>query len=93
MQFQLLLNWFYLKKWYESVRYVRRNDIVMTKETDDLPYAHDDEPFLQLVDRTYRDDQLHEWEPPSAVQADPESLGYMGTCSLDVWILDIPLFH
>lgn len=47
-----------------------------------LPYARNDEPFLQLVNRTYPDDELHEWEPMSPVPGKPGEPGYMGMAVL-----------
>lgn len=60
------------------VTYVRRWHHEVKRSSLDLPYAHDDEPFLELVDRTYRNDELFEWEPPSPVRGDPREHGFMG---------------
>lgn len=43
-----------------------------------LPYAADDEPFLHLVDKTYKDADLHKWEPAiynGTKLGDPRHLG------------------
>lgn len=45
---------------------------------EELPYAQDNEPFLQLVDKTYSDADLYEWEPAPPVPSDPNEPGYMG---------------
>lgn len=48
------------------------------KEQIELPYARDDEPFLELVPRSYPPEMLHEWEPASPVHGNPDEPGYMG---------------
>lgn len=46
--------------------------------SESLPYVSDDEPFAHLVDKTYNDRDLHEWEPAPPVHSDPNEPGYMG---------------
>lgn len=57
---------------------VEDSTYVSNDPPEDLPYARDDEPFLQLVDSKYPDEDLYKYEPPSPVYSDPNSPGYMG---------------
>lgn len=41
-------------------------------------YVSDDEDFLQLVDKTYNDNLLFEWEPAPPLHQDPNEPGYLG---------------
>lgn len=45
---------------------------------NDLPYARDEEDFLELIPRRYSDEDLFEWEPAVPVVGDPDEPGYMG---------------
>lgn len=48
------------------------------RREDDLPYAGDDEDFLQLVPKTYSAYDLFEWQPPPPIKGDPNEPGYNG---------------
>lgn len=41
-------------------------------------YVSDDEDFLPLVDKTYNDKLLFEWEPAPPLHQDPNEPGYLG---------------
>lgn len=51
---------------------------VSVAKDKDWTYAKDDEPFLQLVPKTYSDSDLYEWESAPPVPSDPNEPGYMG---------------
>lgn len=57
-----------------------RQSSTFNKQTVDehLPYARDDEPFLELIEKRYNDSQLFEWEPAVSLPHDPNEPGYMG---------------
>lgn len=84
--FQMLVNSILVNQWirYHTLTYNNKVSGVPfaitydDNRSDNLPYARDDEPFLQLIKSTYRDDQLHEWLPRSPVQGNSSEPGYMG---------------
>lgn len=65
-----------LKRAVEKVQSVVVIDNVHAPE--DLPYATDDEPFLHLVNKTYNDEDLHEWEPATYNGTRPGDPGHLG---------------
>lgn len=38
----------------------------------------DDEPFLELVNETYRDEDLVKWSPAPVLTGNPDEPGYLG---------------
>lgn len=46
--------------------------------TKDLQYATDDEPFAQLVNQTYDDKYLFEWEPAPPIPHKADEPGHLG---------------
>lgn len=42
------------------------------------PYINDDEPFLELVNKTYADKDLHVWEPAAPLPSVPDAPGDLG---------------
>lgn len=55
------------------------NESALTgQRNDDLPYAGDDEDFLQLVPKTYAAFDMLEWQPPPPIIGNPKEPGYNG---------------